>query len=544
MSISSLESSHICVLSRPWDAGAPTLGHSSGRVFPLWAALVVAAGAGPVLDAGFPDKGYWPLTFVGIALVLVTLIGQRAGSAFLLGFVSGMAFYLTQIQWASLFLGPLPMTALSFLESLFFGLGAATIALAYRWVPRAFPTWFGRWIMLPVAVAGLWTAREAWASVWPYGGFAWGRVALSQSDSPFSPLFAWIGISGLSFVMVLIAATSLSLVLLALRPHPPRTSEGATMRLALLRAALVPVAITAIALVVPTFPVATDGTLRVAAVQGNGKAGYFDQRAPGDLLQAQLSATAPLFGQHVDVLLWPEGATDYSPLDDPYTAQVFDFVSHQLHAPLVGWAVTQRGDKSYNTELLWDHGAVLDHYDKKHPVPFGEYVPDRAFWEPFAPDLIGLIGREYTPGTTDNVFNINGVIAGVNICFDIVDDKILTESVQEGAQVIFASSNNADFGHTDESAQQLSIARIRSMELGRSVVNISTVGLSAVIAPDGRIVQQLPWYTAATMVQDVQLSTVTTPAVVIGRDLEWFVSGLGLSILLISGFAVRRPRIA
>jgi len=221
---------------------------------------------------------------------------------------------------------------------------------------------------------------------------------------------------------------------------------------------------------------------------------------------------------------------------------VFDYVSQQLHAPLVGWAVTQRGDKSYNTELLWDHGAVLDYYDKKHPVPFGEYVPDRAFWEPFAPDLIGLIGRDYTPGTTDNVFNINGVIAGVNICFDIVDDQILIESVQEGAQVIFASSNNADFGHTDESAQQLSIARIRAIELGRSVVNISTVGLSAVIAPDGRIVQQLPWYTAATMVQDVQLSTVTTPAVVIGRDLEWFVSGLGLSILLISGFALRRPR--
>lgn len=310
-----------------------------------------------------------------------------------------------------------------------------------------------------------------------------------------------------------------------------------------MRAAVVPVGIATVLLVLPAWPVQTDGSMRVAAVQGNGKAGYFDKRNPGDLLQAQLDATAPLFGQHVDAVLWPEGATDYSPLTDSYTAAAFDYVSQQLHAPLVGWGITERGDKTYNTEILWDAGkGMLDYYDKKHPVPFGEYVPDRAFWEPFAPDLIGLIGREYTPGTTDMVFDINGVLAGVNICFDIVDDQLLTESVDQGARVIFASSNNADFGHTDESAQQLAIARIRAMQLGRSVVNISTVGLSAVIAPDGKIVQQLPWYTAGTMVQDVALSSATTPAVLLGRQLEWLVSGLGLGSLVVAGLALRAPR--
>jgi apolipoprotein N-acyltransferase len=131
---------------------------------------------------------------------------------------------------------------------------------------------------------------------------------------------------------------------------------------------------------------------------------------------------------------------------------------------------------------------------------------------------------------------------GVNICFDIVDDQILTESVEQGAQVIFASSNTADFGRTDESAQQLAVARIRAMELGRSVVNISTVGLSAVIAPDGTIVQQLPWFSVGTMVQDVALSTATTPAVLLGRQVEWFVSGLALAALVIAGATTRRKK--
>jgi len=506
-------------------------------ILPLWAALIVAAGSGPILAAGFPDKDVWPLTFLGIAPVLVALIGRRTGSALMVGFVAGCAFYFTLIQWASLFLGPLPMSALAVLESLFFATGSLAITLAYRWIPRVWPGLWGRLGLLPVAIAGLWTAREAWASVWPYGGFSWGRVAFSQGNTPFSHLFAWLGVSGVSFAVVLAVAVAIEATRLIVRGRSRMNRPIVGDRdSAALRTAVVPIALLSALLVLPAFPVATEGSLRVAAVQGNGKAGYFDERQPGDLLQAQLTATAPLFGQKVDLVLWPEGSTDASPYTDAYTAASFDLVSEQLHAPLVTWAVTERGGKTYNTSLLWKAGeGVVDYYDKRHPVPFGEYIPDRAFWRPFAPSLIDLVGREYTPGTTDMVFDINGVIAGINICFDIVDDQLLTESVEQGAQIIFASSNNADFGRTNESAQQLAIAHIRALELGRSVVNISTVGLSAVIAPDGRIRAQLPWYEPGTMVEDVPLATVFTPAVVIGRQLEWFVSGLGLAALAIAG---------
>lgn len=496
-------------------------------ILPLWVALLVAAGSGPIMDAAFPDKGIWPLAFVAVAALLIAVVGRRAGSAFLVGFVGGMTFYLVHIQWASLFLGLLPMTALAFLESLFVGLGSVAMTLAYRWIPRAFPPVLGRLTLLPVIVAGLWTAREAWSAVWPYGGFSWGRLAMSQSDSPFSSLFSWLGISGTSFVMVLLVALALEV---ARAPNLVRAT--AVVALATVLAGL------------PAWQVATAGSMRVAAVQGNGKAGYFDGSTANELLQAQLDATVPLFGQKdIDVVLWPEGTTYADPLTEPYTQGVFDYVSQQMDAPLIAQGVTNRDELYYNTAVLWQAGeGPLDLYDKKHPVPFGEYVPDRAFWRPFAADLIDLIGREYTPGTTDNVFDVNGVIVGVNICFDVVDDQILTESVEQGAQVIFASSNNADFGYTDESAQQLAIARIRAMELGRSLVNISTVGLSAVITADGTVVDQLPWYKAGTMVQDVALSTAITPAVFLGRQLEWFVSAFGLAGIVIAGLNFRRSR--
>ncbi|MGV8880697.1 MAG: apolipoprotein N-acyltransferase [Rhodoglobus sp.] len=511
---------------------------------PLGWAVIVAAASGPILDAGFPDLGIWPLTFLGIGLVLLTLVGRRVGGAILVSLVAGLSFYLTHISWASLFLGLLPMTALSVLESLFFALGAVAITLAYRWLPGVWPTAAGRLLLLPAVVAGLWTAREAWASVWPYGGFAWGRMSLSQSESPISSLFPWLGASGVTFAMVFFVAAVLAAVIeLFARRNRTAASLLLGIRPSVLRIVVAPVAILTVMVALPAWPVVTDGSIRVAAVQGNGAAGYFQGSTSDELIQAQANATMPLFGQDVDVVLWPEGTTFRDPTTDQYTGKVFDYITREMDAPLVAQGVTQRGDKLFNTAVLWKNGeGVVDYFDKRHPVPFGEYIPDRAFWRPFAPDLIDLIQRDYTPGTTDLTFDINGIITGITICFDIVDDQVLYDSVREGAQVLFSSSNNADFGRTDESVQQLAIARIRAMELGRSLVNVSTVGITAVIAPDGSVTAELPWFTEGSLVEDVPLSTTVTPALVVGRQIEWSVSILSLAALIMAGFVGRSRR--
>ena len=117
------------------------------------------------------------------------------------------------------------------------------------------------------------------------------------------------------------------------------------------------------------------------------------------------------------------------PLRDPGTAAILDALSRRMSAPFVVGTITNRGDEYFNTSLLWESGkGAVDYYDKKHPVPFGEYVPDRAFWRPFAPDLIDLIGRDYTPGTRGNVLRRRTASGRASrICFDIVDDQLLTD---------------------------------------------------------------------------------------------------------------------
>jgi len=485
-----------------------------------------------VLNAlAFPDTGWWPLVFVGTPLILFALIGRRVRASLAVGVLAGFAFWGTHILWLTIYLGPVPWLALAGLEALFFALGSALIALAWRFTDRAFPGAWGRLGLTPVIIAGLWTLREYVTSNWPYGGFSWGRLAFSQSESPFGQLAAWVGISGLSFLIAWVSALVV------------QTAREPAGRNRILRSS-VPLGLIALMLSIPAYPIVKSGTMRVAAVQGNADAGLFATYTPGQILKDHVAATEPLYGDDVDLVVWPENASDLNPLQNSQSTATLNQVTKHMNAPLVTGTITTDGSGIYNSLLLWKNGeGAVDQYDKIHPVPFAEYIPDRDFWYPLAPELFSLIPRDYTIGTRDNLFNINGVTAGLAICFDIVDDNLIRQMVAGGAEIILAPTNNADFGRTDESVQQLAIARLRAIEAGRSVVNTSTVGTSAIIAPDGSTIDRLPTFKPGSMLQDVPLSTTTTPAMIGGQAIELGVSGFGLAGLIFATIlGRRRPR--
>ncbi len=514
----------------------PRPGATSGwlsRPLPLTAAVLVAALSGYANAAAFPGIGWWPFIFVGTALMLWSLHGRRAWSALLVGFVGGFAFFGNHILWLTVYLGAVPWLALAGLESVFFALGCVLMALAWRHVPRVWSGTGAQLVGLPAVLAGLWVLREAITSVWPYGGFSWGRLAFSQSDSTFAPLVAWLGMSGVSFVIALLSAVLLQ----AVRTVRVRvTTRGVIAATAFLIAALF-----------PAWPVLESGSIRVAAVQGNSNSGLFAQIQPGDSLDDHLQATVPILGKKVNVIVWPENASDIDPLRNEQAARTLDFVSEKMHAPLVTGTRTENAQgQTFNSLLLWKNGAgSVAQYDKIHPVPFAEYLPDRSFWYPLAPSLFDLVPRDYTFGTHSNVFDINGAMAGLAICFDIVDDGLIHRMVDGGAEFILAPTNNADFGHSDESVQQVAIARLRAIETGRSVVNDSTVGVSAMFAPDGRVIAKLPTFTRGAMIETIPLSTTLTPAMFAGRQIEWIVAGFGLASLAVGILlAPRRARSA
>ncbi|MGN8552019.1 UNVERIFIED_CONTAM: apolipoprotein N-acyltransferase [Microbacterium sp. SLM126] len=501
-------------------------------ILPLWAAVAASIVSGLLLTTAFPSLSWWPIVFLSVPLALVGLVGRRAWSAALVGFAFGAAFFFVNLSFTARYLGPVPWVALSMLEATITAAFAVPIALAYRWTPRVLPGAWGRLVVLPALVAGLWTLREEVLGTFPYGGFPWGRLGISQANGPLADVASWVGVSGLSFLIVLVCAAGVEYVRLGRRGD--------------LRTAL-PVALAIVALVLPPqFPTSANGAIRVGAVQGNGPTGYFDERRPDDVLNAQLEATAPLLGEDIDVLLWPEGGIDSDPTQDDSTAAVLDALAERIGAPLLVSAVTQRGEEYFNSSLLWEAGAAnpVDTYDKRHPVPFGEYVPDRWLYRMFAPELIDLIQREYTPGTSSPEFDVDGVGVGLAICFDVIYDDVIWEGAQDGAEVYMFQTNNADFRGTNENLQQLAFARMRAIETGRSVVNLSTVGTSQVIASDGTSIDGLAADTAGHMLTDVPLRTGLTPAVVAGAGIKAFLAWGSLAALAFIGIVlgVRRRR--
>src|SRR5699024_7984320 len=113
------------------------------------------------------------------------------------------------------------------------------------------------------------------------------------------------------------------------------------------------------------------------------------------------------------------------------------------------------------------------------------------------------------------------------ICFEVAYDGLIAEAVQQGAEFLFVPTNNASFGYTAESEQQLAMTRFRAVEHGRTAVQISTVGVSGYALPDGSLHAVTELFEPAEFAAELPLRTSLTPATRMGN---WPVYGLGLLV--------------
>ena len=172
-------------------------------------ALLVALGGGLALAAAFPPAGVWPLAAAGPALLTVALAGRTLRGSFVVGLVFGVAFFFLMLSWV-LNVAWYAWVGLAGGEAVIF----AVLAVGQRLLLRL-PGW-------PVAVAGWWVAAEGLRDRWPWGGFPWGRLAMSQASAPTA---GWAAVGGaplLTFLVALAGGTLAWLILVSLgRPGLP-----------------------------------------------------------------------------------------------------------------------------------------------------------------------------------------------------------------------------------------------------------------------------------------------------------------------------------
>ena len=501
--------------------------------------LLLGVLGGLVTEAGFPGRGWWGASFLGMAMLFFALRRDSARWNALVAFGWGLAFFLPHIIWAEYAVGRVPWIALSVLEA---GL-VAVFGAAWTWARRGVGTWRGPGLQVLVFTV-LWVAMEELRSAWPFGGFPWGRLAFSQSESPLGRL-AWLG--GVPLVSAAVAGTGALLAVAVL----------CARRLRVVRAVAATgtgIAVVLAGLLVPLDTRAQAGTLQVGAVQGNvptpGLDAFAQQR---EVLHNHAAGTEALLERvepgELDLVVWPENGSDVDPQVDEAAAREIDDAADTVGAPLlVGTIEYPQTGGRYNTAVLWEPGVgVTATYAKQHPAPFAEYIPLREWVRPFSA-AVDLVRNDMIAGTEVGLVPLEserlGRTVGIGdvICFEVAYDTLVRDAVRAGAEILVVQTNNASFGYTDESTQQLAMSTIRAIELGRATVQISTVGVSAVIAPNGVVSHRTGLFTAEQIVAELPLRTSLTPAAAMGGWPAWIVGALGVVVVLAGMAGARRVR--
>jgi len=293
-------------------------------------------------------------------------------------------------------------------------------------------------------------------------------------------------------------------------------------------------------------------TRTVAVVQGNvPRAGLDFNEQRRAVLDNHVRETLELATQvdrgeaaQPDLVIWPENSSDIDPYLNSDAAAAITRAAQAIDAPiLVGAVVSGPGRFLSNTAIVWDpETGPGETYVKRHPVPLAEYVPARSFFRFFS-DKVDLVRADFRAGTEVGTLDVAGTTVGDVICFEVAYDGLVHDTVVGGATMLVVQTNNATFGFSDESPQQLAMGRLRAVEAGRSVVMASTSGISAVIAPDGSLVASSGLFTPATFVEDIAQRDGTTLATRLGAWPEAALTALGLgAVLLVVASGVRRRR--
>jgi len=482
--------------------------------------------AGLLLAGSRPPWGFWPVSFGGMALWVELLTGagywRRAGlsavvSVSWMGPATIWMVDLTPVGW--------PLAVLGF---------AAMHAVAGALVPpdgrrhTAFPAAF--------ALAELlrWT--------WPFGGVPLATMAMAQVSGPLAPA-ARIGGPLLLAALTAVGGVTLAAILAA-RLRPAAVGMGVLL-VAWLAAVAAP----------GSEPIDVDGApdddalITVAAVQGGGpqntRADVCEQRA---VFERHLDTTRRQVSAPVDLVVWPEDVVHPSPdnavtparCDQPLLTgsearAALSDLARDLDTVLIVGFFERTADREANRNYaaVYDSSGVpVDTYDKVQLVPFGEYVPLRATAERFSDELPA---RDVRAGASDEPAVLDTPLGplGVAISWEIFFDHRARSAVGGGGgRVLLNPTNGSSYWLTVVQTQQIASSRLRAIETDRWVVQAAPTGFSAVITPEGDVIERTGISESRVIRTTVELRHGDTLAVRLGAWPVAAAAALTLSLAL------------
>lgn len=450
------------------------------------------------------------------------------------GWLAGTAAFAGTVTWVITAMhqyGQVPIVvsaALMLLLATYLGLYMGIYALGYATFRRAFPN------LLWLGAPALWVALE-FARTYALSGFPWALLGYSQYQwLPVIQFSDVTGVYGVSFLVVMgnVALTSLILWIVAKTrgrafPIPWAPTIGFSCALSLI-------------LVYGTWRMhqqadldASARTLSIGLVQANiDQAVKWNEAYREETLQryARLSHQA---GTNTDLLIWPEAATPFLFEQEPdYQSRILD-IAKDTHSSLLFGSPTLRFQQDgrpylYNSAfILTPEGKVMSRYDKRHLVPFGEYIPLRTILF-FLDKLVVGIG-DFKSGQGPMTLQLPGASSstspsfGVAICFEVIFPDLVRRMAQEGANFLVTITNDAWFGDSAAPYQHFGMVVFRAVENHLAFARAANTGISGFIAPDGRILSQTPIFSEHAVKGSLPLrSSSPTFYTEFGDVFSWF----------------------
>ena len=461
--------------------------------------MVIIALSAFLASAAFAPIGIWYLAVLGYSLFLrkISTSRKQLWQAFAFGFI----YNAIVLHWSSKYVGALPWLLLSFLQALFY---IPVGAVAKRWGSI--------WLTI-----GALLLMEELRSVFPFGGFGWTRIAFSQIDSPGAQLLPYGGVLALSALTLLFAALISKIRL------------GNFIKLGLVFIALS---------LLPDNPQGS-GSVKLLAIQGNTPSvGLdFNSRAQA-VFNLHRDATYKYASDKYDAIIWPENAIDIDPSSYPNVAADIKSLTREMNTPLIAGAVLKRDGSPVNASVLYNSetGAVST-YIKRGLTPFGEFMPLRGIAEFISPYAATVVNFE--AGNELVTHQVAGAALGPIICYEIINDRLVSE-MSLNSDALIVQTNSATFAGTAESRQQLDITRVRALENSRNILSVSTIGISAFIDSNGRVIAATPENEQTSISGDLTLSQQETFANKWGSSLKYL---LLATIFLLGIRDVRKRRV-
>ncbi len=503
------------------------LGALHGLAFALPGALAMLAG--PIQILLFALAWYW----------LGDRTPRRTG---LLALAFGVGHFVTGLAWLYISMhdfggmhGALAAAAVVLL-SLYLALyGALALSGAAWWAQR---TASRRPARTACIVAACWGLGEI-ARGFVLTGFPWLATGYAHIDAPWQGLAPLVGSYGLGVIGVLIA------VWLAELLRAPRQA-GATGRPWPSAAALLIVIAAASASSLLDWGTPVGAPVSVRLTQGNvPQSMKFDAersaRATADYLTMIADSQAAL-------TVLPETA-----FVRPLSTQPGDTRSALAAALRANGGQVAIGMPAFSTDAqarrnprirltnsiitLSADGEPVNRFDKRHLVPFGEYIPYGFAW--FV-NLMNIPLGEFGRGHDDQApLTVAGRQFAFNICYEDLFGEELAIQVRDGANVLINVSNIAWFGNSHALPQHLSISRMRALELARPMLRATNTGVTASIDHRGNVLAALPVYQQDVLDIAVQPSAGLTPFARLGMLAPLLLIGLLGLVALLPGWRNR-----